>query len=328
MSYLSPYISRRVISTKFVLEHIQQRGYPVKIIEKFIQELAWRDYWQQIWIAKRDAIDSDFKYRQSEVDNFDMPRTVAEGKTGREAIDHALTEFYVIGYLHNHVRMYIAAISCNMGKCHWKIPAKWIYYYLLDADWASNALSWQWVAGSNSNKKYVAIQDNINKYCHTSQKNTFLDLPYEAFEALKTPKVLSDTFVPELLTPLPSQQHIEVHPELPTLLYNFYNLNPNWKTDILANRILLLEPSHLAKYPIDQKSIEFMFALGENIENLQVYVGEFDELMTQYNVADAYFKEHPLKKIIKETKSHEIGCLGSPVTIRRSLPFGNVVKRN
>ena len=51
-----------------------------------------------------------------------------------------------------------------------------MYYHLLDGDWASNALSWQWVAGSNANKKYYANQDNINKYFNSSQKQTFLDV--------------------------------------------------------------------------------------------------------------------------------------------------------
>ena len=57
VTYLSPYISQGVISTKFILSEIIRRGYkPVKI-EKFIQELAWRDYWQQIWMSKGDTID-------------------------------------------------------------------------------------------------------------------------------------------------------------------------------------------------------------------------------------------------------------------------------
>ena len=53
VSYLSPYISRGVVSTKFIFSEIINRGYHPEKIEKFIQELAWRYYWQQIWIAKK-----------------------------------------------------------------------------------------------------------------------------------------------------------------------------------------------------------------------------------------------------------------------------------
>lgn len=45
VTYLSPYISRGIISTKFILSEILNRGYKPAKIQKFIQELAWRDYW-------------------------------------------------------------------------------------------------------------------------------------------------------------------------------------------------------------------------------------------------------------------------------------------
>jgi len=294
VSYLSPYISRGIISSEFVLQRLLAKGYKVFEIEKFIQELAWRDYWQQVWVAKGDTIDSDLKHPQPEVENYELPRAIIDAKTKIKAIDQAITDFYDTGYLHNHVRMYVAAIACNMGKSHWKLPAQWMYYNLLDADWASNALSWQWVAGSNSNKKYVANQENINKYCRTAQKDTFLDISYKSFETMAIPNVLSKTTVPIFKTSLPKQKQLDVKPELPTLVYNFYNLDPKWRTELVgANRVLLLEPSHFLKYPIGENSMNFMLALGKNIQNLQVYVGEFNELTSAYGIGDVYYKEHP-----------------------------------
>ncbi|GAB5539658.1 MAG: hypothetical protein Salg2KO_17610 [Salibacteraceae bacterium] len=43
VSQLSPYISRGVITTKQVFESLLNRGLPWSSIEKFVQELAWRD---------------------------------------------------------------------------------------------------------------------------------------------------------------------------------------------------------------------------------------------------------------------------------------------
>ena len=108
------------------------------------------------------------------------------------------------GHLHNHMRMYLASIACNIAKSHWKHPAQWMYYHLLDGDWASNALSWQWVAGTNSNKKYFANQDNINTFFYGSQKGSFLDVPYEAFENIPCPENLSASIVVDFKTPLPA----------------------------------------------------------------------------------------------------------------------------
>ena len=295
VSYLSPYISRGLISTKFVFSQIQNNGYQTGRVQKFIQELAWRDYWQQVWIVKGDAINSDLKHPQAPVSNTSISKAIVDAATGIEAIDTAIADFYKTGYLHNHVRMYIAAIACNMGQSHWKVPAQWMYFHLLDADWASNALSWQWVAGANANKKYVANQENINNYCFTEQKGSFLDVPYEAFSTLPIPEILKDTPTLELKTPLPKQESIAIDEKLPTCIYNFYNLDPLWKKDDVVNRVLLLEPSHFESYPVSQKTIDFMLKLSkENIENIKVYVGEFKDFITAYKCGTIYYKEHPL----------------------------------
>ena len=294
VSYLSPYISRGVISTKLVFEEILQRGHPTGRVQKIIQELAWRDYWQQVWIAKGDAIDNDLKHEQSPINNSAIPKAIVHGKTGIKAIDSAIAEFYETGYLHNHVRMYIASITCNIGKSHWKVPAQWMYYHLLDADWASNALSWQWVAGANANKKYIANQENINKYCFTNQKNTFLDVEYEDILQLEMPEVLKNTPPIELTTPLPSSENINIDNNLPTLIYNFYNLDPLWKKEHKVNRILLLEPSHFKKFPVSSKTIQFILQLAkENINGIQIFVGEFDKLVSGYEIKEIHYKEHP-----------------------------------
>lgn len=296
VSYLSPYISRGVISTKQVYQSLLSRGYDLSSSEKFVQELAWRDYWQQIWITKGDAINSDLKHPQIGVENFKIPHAIVAAKTGIEALDDAIRQFYNTGYLHNHLRMYIASVACNIGKSHWKTPAQWMYYHLLDADWASNALSWQWVVGANSNKKYYANQENINNYCHTNQKATFLDIDYGDFETLETPSHLLDSTLTEFKTILPKSDTLKLDPSLPTLIYNFYNLDPDWKKETDANRILLLEPSHFEKYPVSENTIKFTLALAENISAIQVYVGEFNDLVKWYNLKHIYYKEHPLVK--------------------------------
>jgi len=294
LSYLSPYISRGVISTKFVYQALLKRGFHPRPILKFIQELAWRDYWQQVWIAKGDAINQDLKHIQVPVTTNGLSVAINTANTGIEIIDTAIDEFYKTGYLHNHVRMYIASIACNIGQNHWKHPAQWMYYHLLDADWASNALSWQWVAGANSNKKYYANQENINNFCYSQQTSTFLDVSYDDFENLPIPEVLLSSEIVPFTTPLPKSKSIVIKTALPTLIYNCYNLDPLWKKDFSANRILLLEPSHFKQYPVSQKSIDFMLDLSKNIAHIQVFVGAFSELKTLYTIENMYYKEHPL----------------------------------
>jgi deoxyribodipyrimidine photo-lyase len=294
VSYLSPYISRGYISTKQIMDYVLAKDIELNQVEKFLQELAWRDYWQQIWISKKAEINFDLKQKQVRGQFEGIPWAISEAKTGIIAIDNALKVFYESGYLHNHLRMYLASITCNIAHCQWLTPAKWMYYHLLDADWASNALSWQWVSGANSSKLYFANQDNINKYCYTNQKGTFLDVPYENIEQIEVPKQLKTLVKFDYKTKLPESENLNIDDNLPTFIYNFYNLDPNWHDNIAANRILLFEPSIFEKYPVSENSITFCINLAkENIKNIQIYTGDFFELKLKIK-GEIYFKEHPL----------------------------------
>ncbi|HAR19888.1 MAG TPA: deoxyribodipyrimidine photolyase [Cytophagales bacterium] len=293
VSRLSPYISRGVISTKQVAKHVLKKGYQFEEIESFLRELAWRDYFQQVWLAKGDALHTDLKQTQANAIHNKIPSSILLGQTGITAIDKGIAQLYETGYMHNHMRMYVASIACNIAKSHWLVPAKWMYYYLLDADWASNALSWQWVAGSFSSKKYYANQENINKYCDTGDQNTFLDTSYENLVELHIPKELSQTANPELKTTLPKSPKLSINKELPTYIYTFYNLDPEWDKEIAANRIVLLEPSFFEKYPVSEKTIEFVLNLSRNIPEIQVAIGEFEAVFCDIAENKLHFKEHP-----------------------------------
>ena len=293
---LSPYISRGVISTRFVYEKLVEKGYNLKKCEKFIQELAWRDFWQQIWVSKGNLIDKDLKRPQEGfIDNM-IAKAIIKAETGINSADKEIRNLYESGYMHNHMRMYVASIATNISKSHWKVPAKWMYYHLFDGDWASNGLSWQWVAGSNSNKKYYANQENINKYFDDDQRNTFLDKSYEEIINMDIPKVLNEKINFEYKTSLPDVKKLEIDNQYPTLIYNYYNIDPNWRKDEKANRILLLEPEIFTKYPVSEKCIQFALKLSENINEIQIFSGSFENLKAQYNINNIIFKEHPLNK--------------------------------
>jgi deoxyribodipyrimidine photo-lyase len=294
VSRLSPYISRGFLSTRQVYSHVKSLGLSWYQAEKFTQELAWRDYWQQVWLAKGEGIHSDLKRPQERVSNEEMPRAVVDASTGIEAVDVAIRKLYETGYMHNHMRMYVASICCNIAKCHWFTPARWMYAHLLDGDLASNQLSWQWVAGAFSNKKYYANQDNINKYFKSAQKNTFLDLGYEAFEELEIPDALLETTTGAVGCSLPNTNPPNLDATKKTLVYNYYNLDPLWHKDEDVQRIFLLEPSVFQKHPVSQRSLDFAIDLSKNISNIKVFVGEYEELLQQMAAAQIVYKEHPL----------------------------------
>lgn len=292
VTYLSPYISRGVISTKQVLAHTLSKGITIKEIESFVKELCWRDYFQRV--AQEKNLNNAIKQEQSPVCNMEIPTSIVNATTGIQGIDDAIKLLYKTGYMHNHCRMYTASLICNIAHSHWKLPSQWLYYHLLDGDWASNTLSWQWVAGANSSKKYYANQENINKYTHTDQENTFLTTTYEQLPFLEVPNQLTHTQTFSPKTILPKSNFVEINAQLPTFIYNYYNLDPNWYKDEIGNRILLLEPDFFAAFPVSEMCIQFMLHLAKNIDNLQVYVGSFESLYTEAKNTKIYFKEHPL----------------------------------
>jgi deoxyribodipyrimidine photo-lyase len=300
VTYLSPYISRGIISTKQVLKSVLEKGYKFPQIESFVKELCWRDYFQRVGQFK--DLNTDIRHKQEPVLNDGIPTQIISATTGIQGIDNAINQLYQTGYMHNHCRMYIASLVCNIAKSHWHHPAQWMYYYLLDGDWASNACSWQWVAGTNSNKKYYASQENINRYTYTNQANTYLDKSYEDIEQIDPPAPLLVTkrFVSELT--FPDASNMVIDSGLPTFIYNYYNLDPVWHKDEPGNRILLLDPYFYKQYPISNKCMEFMLALSRNIPCMQVYIGSFKSFTENFKVGNIFYKEHPLNSGYRGTE--------------------------
>ena len=299
---LSPYISRGVISTRQLLDVILQKGYSITESQKFIQELAWREYFQRVWQHLEDDIFTDIKNNKTGIKNRLVPDAIVNANTGIEAIDKGIKDLYLSGYMHNHLRMYVAGITCNIARSYWDLPSRWMYYHLLDGDIASNICSWQWVAGSFSKKQYVANQENINKYTGSTQCNTFLDKSYNELPPVDIPKALTSLTNLELKTNLPVKKSISFNPQLPTLIYTTYNLDPEWRKDMKANRILLLEPSHFKQFPISDKVFKFILQLANNIEGIQVFTGELNEIPGLNLSPAVYSKEHPAYKHIPGIK--------------------------
>ena len=289
VSYLSPYLSRGFITVPQVVERMKNRGIGMQQAEKFIQELAWREFYTRTWFQKGDLIFEDIRHPQEGVENQGIPEAVLNANTGIQAIDSHLTHFWETGYLHNHLRMYLAAIICNMGKYHWREPADWLYYHLLDGDLASNALSWQWCAGTFSNKPYFVNQANINTYSGTKQSGTFLDFDYELLPINAVPDVLKKSEKINLVFTPPETKALDLQENAPTFIYTHYTLDPTFHIGEEGNRILILEPSHFKKHAISPKTLNFILSLGENIPGLQVYYGEYSDLSLQ-----GIFRDHPI----------------------------------
>ena len=185
---LSPYIRHGILSLDEVRNHALEISQSSEQIEKFIQELAWRDYWQRIYKAHPEWIWQDIEVYKTGFTSDDyaneLPEDIANGKTGVVCIDQFIHELLETGYMHNHTRMYVAAYTIHWRKIKWQAGARWFLHHLLDGDPASNNLSWQWIASTFSNKPYIFNLENVSKYAGadidtSSQNNVVLDATYD-----------------------------------------------------------------------------------------------------------------------------------------------------
>lgn len=119
--------------------------------EHFLKELVWREFaWhllhhtphitQTSWRPEWDQ----FAWRGDSADAEAWRR----GMTGEPVVDAAMRQMFVTGTMHNRARMITASYLTKHLLTHWKIGMDWFAECLTDWDPASNAMGWQWVAGS------------------------------------------------------------------------------------------------------------------------------------------------------------------------------------
>ena len=171
VSLLSPYVRHRVITEYEILAEVLA-DHSLSVAEKFVQEVLWRTYWKG-WMEMRPSVWARFlQERDRHRDSFHDQRAIADaenGSTGIEGFDDWAKELVETGYLHNHARMWFASIWIFTLRLPWTLGADFFLRHLLDADVASNTLSWRWVAGLQTvGKTYLATTDNISWYCNYS----------------------------------------------------------------------------------------------------------------------------------------------------------------
>jgi deoxyribodipyrimidine photo-lyase len=167
VSRLSPYLRHRMISEAEVVDAVLQAQGPLGA-DKFIQEVFWRTYWKG-WLEMRPSTWSRFlETRDRQRDGLADWRALEEaeaGRTGVEGFDDWARELTQTGYLHNHARMWFASIWIFTLRLPWALGADLFLRRLVDADPASNTLSWRWVAGLQTpGKTYLATRENIARF--------------------------------------------------------------------------------------------------------------------------------------------------------------------
>jgi deoxyribodipyrimidine photo-lyase len=164
VSKLSPYIRHGCITLTEARAHVvSQLGAAHSV--KWIQELAWRQFWQLLYTRDGEKIYEDYEEAKVPLGrDRSLPRDIADAQTGLRCMDRSLEELYTTGYMYNHARMWVASYLVHHRKLDWRVGAQLFYTFLLDGDPASNTLSWQWIASTFSSKPYFFNRENVEKF--------------------------------------------------------------------------------------------------------------------------------------------------------------------
>ncbi|MEX0338220.1 MAG: deoxyribodipyrimidine photo-lyase [Arenibacterium sp.] len=119
----------------------------------FMKELVWREFAYHLLhhtphIAARNWREGWDSFPWNEDESKSEVLAWKQGRTGIRFVDAGMRELYVTGRMHNRARMIVASYLTKHLMCHWKIGMKWFEDCLIDWDPASNAMGWQWAAGS------------------------------------------------------------------------------------------------------------------------------------------------------------------------------------
>ena len=194
-SKLSPHLAFGEISPRQIWHACES----VEQTDKFMSEIGWREFSYSLLYHNPNLATENFK---SDFDAFEWKKDETalqrwqSGQTGYPFVDAGMRELWQTGWQHNRVRMVTASFLIKHLMQDWRHGEKWFWDCLVDADPASNAASWQWVAGSGADaspyfrifnpftqgEKFDKTGDYVRRYVPELKglPDKYLNQPWEA----------------------------------------------------------------------------------------------------------------------------------------------------
>lgn len=147
-SMMSPHLRWGEISVRRMWQCLQTCE-PSPSLETYQRELGWREFSYHLLkhfphLATQPLKDIfSFDWSQDK----DLLKCWQRGQTGYPIVDAGMRQLWRTGWMHNRVRMIVGSFLVKDLLIDWREGEKWFWDTLVDADPASNAASWQWIAG-------------------------------------------------------------------------------------------------------------------------------------------------------------------------------------
>jgi len=124
-----------------------------KEVDVFINELIWRDFYQQILWHFPHVADSCFKPEYNDLkweNNEKLFAAWCQGRTGFPIVDAGMRQLNSTGWMHNRVRMIVAMFLTKDLLISWQWGERYFMQKLIDGDLAANNGGWQWSASTGT----------------------------------------------------------------------------------------------------------------------------------------------------------------------------------
>jgi deoxyribodipyrimidine photo-lyase len=294
---LSPYITHGFVSLADIAPAIEAK-YPAEECEKLLMEFGWREFFQHVWRHLGEGVLRDVKPGLHGVNySPDLSADIAEARTGIPVIDGAVRELYATGYLHNHARMWLASYVVHMRKVHWRTGADWMIAHLLDGDFGSNHLSWQWVAGTFSGKPYLFNAENVSRYApEWNSADTAIDASYEALDEIarsqkvlgpnpKASQILATTKPRLLAQPMPDLAANNARRAAPVLAFEASLIHPWDLAEPIGEtknkqRLGIIHAPFHAEFPWSERRWNFVMTRMREVTD-DIFIGDVNELIRE-----------------------------------------------
>lgn len=153
-SLLSPHLHFGEITPRQIMYRLLGGNTTTKLATgelTFAREIVWREFAHNLIfhfphiISK--PLDTRFKKFKWADDTAAHLQAWQQGRTGVPIVDAGMRQLYATGWMHNRVRMIVGSYLVKNLLIPWQAGEAWFRDTLVDADLASNAMGWQWVAG-------------------------------------------------------------------------------------------------------------------------------------------------------------------------------------
>ncbi|ELY68951.1 cryptochrome/photolyase family protein [Natrinema versiforme] len=122
-------------------------------VREFQRQLAWREFYAHVLAFNPETVTENFSGYEHEIEWREDPDALAAwqaGETGYPIVDAGMRQLRREGWMHNRVRMLVAAFLTKDLLLDWRAGYDWFRRTLADHDTANDVGGWQWASSTGT----------------------------------------------------------------------------------------------------------------------------------------------------------------------------------